>query len=210
MLRCHRANSSKVACIPIRSRCVTANQTCTRNRTCPSLTLANSKWVIVLGDGALAVLRLYVLHALLLSISKHAGAGWSVTNLTDRTLAYRFRSPGQVRDDPLVPPYFKRAEDAMQFRRTLDPLQFQASEVREAYAIAVEMPDVLAQQPCYCRRPVLRSLLHCFANLEATNCEICVKEAQLVGQLHRQGRSASEIRAVVVGQYGVLSARPTR
>jgi hypothetical protein len=152
----------------------------------PKLTLANSKWVIVLAVTALLLFFGFTFY-----------------------MRYYFQFPSTL-DDPLVPPYFKRAEDAMPFPRTLDPSQFQASEAREAYAIAEEMPDVLAQQPCYCRRPVLRSLLHCFANLEATNCEICVKEAQLVAQLHRQGRSASEIRAVVVGQYGVLSARPTR
>jgi hypothetical protein len=88
-------------------------------------------------------------------------------------MRYYFQYPSTL-DDPLVPPYFKSAEDAKPFPRTLDPAQFQASEVREAYTVANEMPDILAQQPCYCRQPVLRSLLDCFASLEATNCEICV------------------------------------
>lgn len=124
-------------------------------------------------------------------------------------MRYYFQYPSTL-DDPLVPPYFKRAEDAKPFPRTQDPSQFQDSAVREAYAVANEMPDILAQQPCYCRQPVLRSLLDCFVNFEATNCEICVEEARLAGQLHLQGKTASEIRAVIVHQYGVTSARPVR
>jgi hypothetical protein len=129
--------------------------------------------------------------------------GWTVY------MRYYFQFPSTL-DDPLVPPYFKRAEDAKPFPRTLDPSQFLPGEVREAYSIAEEMPDVLAQQPSYCRQPVLRSLLDCFANLEATNCEICVEEARLAGQLHHQGKTASEIRAVIVHQHGVMSVRPVR
>jgi hypothetical protein len=150
------------------------------------LTLAESKFVIGL---SVATLLLFF--------------GWTFY------MRYYFQFPSTL-DDPLVPPYFKRAEDAKPFPRTLDPAQFQTREVREAYAVANEMPDVLAQQPCYCRRPVFRSLLDCFANLEATNCEICVEEARLVSQLHRQGKTASEIRGVIVQHYGVVLARPAR
>jgi len=42
---------------------------------------------------------------------------------------------------------------------------------------------------------VLHSLLDCFTNLEATNCEISVDEVRLVTQLYRRGKTASEIRA---------------
>jgi hypothetical protein len=66
--------------------------------------------------------------------------GWTVY------MRYYFQFPSTL-DDPLVPPYFKRAEDAKPFPRTLDPSQFLPGEVREAYSIAEEMPDVLAQQP---------------------------------------------------------------
>lgn len=122
---------------------------------------------------------------------------------------YYFQFP-TVLDDPLIPPYFRTAEDGMPFPQTLDPSQFRAGKVKEAYAIAKEIPDVLAQQPCYCQRPVLRSLLDCFANLEATNCEICIDEVRFVADLNRQGKPASEIRSAVVRQWGVVSARTGR
>jgi hypothetical protein len=152
----------------------------------PKLTLANSKWVIVLAVTALLLFFGFTFY-----------------------MRYYFQFPSTL-DDPLAPPYFKHAEDAKPFPRTLNPSQFQSGEVREAYAVATEMPDVLVQQPSYCRQPILHSLLDCFVNLEATNCETCVEEARLVDQLHRQGKTASEIRAVIVHQYGVVSARPVK
>jgi hypothetical protein len=107
--------------------------------------------------------------------------GWTVY------MRYYFQFPSTL-DDPLVPPYFKRAEDAKPFPRTLDPSQFLPGEVREAYSIAEEMPDVLAQQPSYCRRPVLRSLLDCFVNFEATNAKYVLRRRGLRGNCVFKGR----------------------
>ncbi len=64
---------------------------------------------------------------------------------------YHVSSSRSVRPDlNQVPVYFKQAKDAMPFPQTLDPAQFQIANVREAYSVAKEIPDVLAQQPCYC------------------------------------------------------------
>ncbi len=124
-------------------------------------------------------------------------------------MRYYFHFPSTL-DDPLVPPYFDRVEDALPFPRTLDPLQFPSGELREGYAVAREVPEVLAQQPCYCQRPVMHSLLDCFATLEAADCKICVDEAHLAARLHQQGKTAPEIRAEIVRQFGVVSVRGPR
>jgi hypothetical protein len=82
--------------------------------------------------------------------------------------AYRLKSSSSVRLDPnQVPVYFKRVENARPFPQALDPAQFQIASVREGYSVAKEIPDVLAQQPCYCycQRQGHRSLLDCFASL---------------------------------------------
>jgi uncharacterized protein with PCYCGC motif len=99
-----------------------------------------------------------------------------------------------------VPIYFRRIADAMPFPPTLDPSQFQISTIREAYSVAKEIPEVLAQQPCYCycQRQGHRSLLDCFTSLHATSCDICINEARLAGQLSRQGKTAEEIRAAII------------
>jgi hypothetical protein len=116
-------------------------------------------------------------------------------------LVFRFRpTTSTAQDQTQVPVYFKRAEDGMPFPATLDPAQFQISSIREAYSVAKEIPNVLAQQPCYCycQRQGHRSLLDCFTSLHATSCDICIKEARLAGQIHRQGKTAEEIRAAII------------
>ena len=116
-------------------------------------------------------------------------------------VASHFRPTTSARPDPTqVPVYFKRPADAIPFPPTLDPSTFQLSNIREAYSVAKEIPDVLVQQPCYCycQRQGHRSLLDCFASLHSTTCTICIKEARLVGQLHRQGKTAEEIRAAII------------
>ena len=109
-----------------------------------------------------------------------------------------------------VPIYFKRVVDALPFPPTLDPSQFQINSIREAYSAAKEIPDVLAQQPCYCycQRQGHRSLLDCFRDLHATSCDICINEARLAGRLHRQGKTTEEIRAAIVQKQWANLARP--
>ena len=148
----------------------------------PKPTLADSKDAIVFG-GAILLLLLLMPYAV-----------------------YRFTSSTSARLDPnQVPVYFKRAEEARPFPQTLDPAQFQIDSIREAYSVAKEIPDVLAQQPCYCycQRQGHRSLLDCFRDLHATRCEICINEARLAGLLHGQGKSPEEIRNAIIQKQGV-------
>lgn len=103
-----------------------------------------------------------------------------------------------------VPVYFKRAEDARPLPVTVDPAKFKVKSVRAAYQVAREIPDVLAQQPCYCycQRSGHRGLLDCLKTEHAATCNICIKEALLAGQMHREGKSAGEIRAAIIeGQW---------
>ena len=116
---------------------------------------------------------------------------------------YHVSSSRSIRPDlNQVPVYFKQAKDAMPFPQTLDAAQFQIANIREAYSVAKEIPDVLAQQPCYCycQRMGHRSLLDCFASVHSTSCTICINEARLAGQLHRQGKSAEEIRVAIIAK----------
>jgi len=106
-----------------------------------------------------------------------------------------------------VPLYYERAEEAMPFPATLAPESFKRADVQGAYQTAKEIPEVLVQQPCYCycQRKGHRSLLDCFRTDHAVGCNICIKESLLAGQMHRQGKSAQEIRmAIIQGQWGSL------
>jgi len=148
----------------------------------PKPTLADSKDAIVFGG---AILLLLVLIPYVINL---------------------FTSSTTARIDPnQVPVYFRRIEDARPFPQTMDPAQFQIANFRDAYSVAKEIPDVLAQQPCYCycQRQGHRSLLDCFKSFHATSCDICINEARLAGQLSRQGKTAEEIRGAIVQKQGV-------
>src|SRR5581483_4266570 len=95
-----------------------------------------------------------------------------------------------------IPVYYQHADDAMPFNATLDPAVFKRADIREAYEVAKEIPDVLAQQPCYCycQRQGHRGLLDCFRTEHAASCNICIREALLAGNMHRGGKSVEEIR----------------
>ena len=127
-----------------------------------------------------------------------------VTVLTFAGIFYSaLRSTPAKRQDPTagpIPTYLQTAADAMPLPATLDPAKFPAGAVREAYQVAKEIPEVLAQQPCYCycERKGHRGLLDCFRTDHAASCNICIREALLAGEMHHQGKSVEEIRAAII------------
>lgn len=63
-----------------------------------------------------------------------------------------------------IPHYFEDPEKAKPFPKTLDPEKMKTPAAKQAYAIARRIPEVLAQQPCYCfcdKGFGHGSLLHC-------------------------------------------------
>src|SRR5215472_19113546 len=98
-------------------------------------------------------------------------------------ISFRATSPQPRKEMAEIPPYFKRVDDAKPFPGTLAPDRFKHSQVRKAYEIAKAMPEVLAQQPCYCycKRKGHHSLLDCFVSDHASDCDICVREAIFAG-----------------------------
>ena len=99
-----------------------------------------------------------------------------------------------------IPVHFERAEDAMPFPATLDPSEFKPGQVREAYRVAKEIPEVLVQQPCYCycQNQGHRSLLDCYKTGHAASCDICMKEALLAGRMHHEGKTPEQIRTAII------------
>jgi hypothetical protein len=68
--------------------------------------------------------------------------------------------------EPRVPPFHPSAEAAQPLPRTLAPEQFSIPVVAYAYRVAQRIPEVLAQQPCYCNCDKYghASLVDCFAS----------------------------------------------
>jgi len=62
-----------------------------------------------------------------------------------------------------VPPFYKSAEAAKPYPKTVDPAKYNHPVLQKVYRTAQEIPGVLAQQPCYCYCDAHghASLLHC-------------------------------------------------
>ena len=67
-----------------------------------------------------------------------------------------------------------------------------------AYKMAAKIPNVLHQEPCYCRcdREMGHNSLHsCFEGTHGAACSTCMKEAVYSYMETKKGRSPAQIRA---------------
>ena len=75
---------------------------------------------------------------------------------------------------------------------------------RDAYKAVGEIPQTIAQLPCYCHCDEgfgHKSLQSCFVDDHAAHCAICVEEALAAYKLHKQGLTAAQIRERIVAEY---------
>ena len=103
-----------------------------------------------------------------------------------------------------IPAHYTIAPDLKTLQPTLSPELF-TGNTRLAYQAAREIPQTLAQLPCYChcdRGHNHKSLHSCFESEHGENCGICIGEAVMAYNLERQGLAASEIRKRVIAAYG--------
>jgi hypothetical protein len=102
-----------------------------------------------------------------------------------------------------VPAHYETAPDADSLAPTLSPEKF-TGLTRDAYKAVAEMPQTIAQLPCYCHCDEgfgHKSLQSCFVDDHAAHCDICVKEALAAYRLRKQGLSAPQIRERIVAEY---------
>ena len=103
-----------------------------------------------------------------------------------------------------VPAFFATAPDPATLQPTLSPQLF-TGNIRLAYQAAKEIPQTLAQLPCYChcdRGHNHKSLHSCFETEHGENCGICIGEALMAYNLQKQGVGVTEIRNKVIAAYG--------
>jgi len=75
-----------------------------------------------------------------------------------------------------------------------------------AYAVARQVPQVLDGIYCHCdcsKHLNHRSLLTCFETDHAGQCDICMGEAMMAGQMAAGGSSLETIRKAIDAQFGV-------
>jgi Protein of unknown function with PCYCGC motif len=87
---------------------------------------------------------------------------------------------------------------------TQDPALYQG-DTRQAYIVARDHPELLAQLDCYCgceEHEGHKNLLDCFRTNHGASCDICVGEAVTAGQMLAQGTPVDQIRDALRARYG--------
>lgn len=103
-----------------------------------------------------------------------------------------------------VPAHYENAESARPLKATLDPEQF-FGNARRAYQVAREIPETLAQLPCYCYCDQgfgHKSLHSCYESDHSAHCAVCVDEALMAYQLQKeQNLSPVQIREKIIARF---------
>jgi hypothetical protein len=101
-------------------------------------------------------------------------------------------------------PAFQNTSQLSELASTLPPAQF-VGKARTAYQVAKEIPQTLAQLPCYCECDQAfghKSLQSCFVDDHASQCAVCVDEALLAYKLQKEDKLTPEqVREKIIEQY---------
>jgi len=89
---------------------------------------------------------------------------------------------------------------------TLSPDQF-TGKSRAAYQAAKEIPEILAQLPCFCGCLESKELghknnLYCFADSHGNICDLCQTIALEAKEMNRKGIPVEKIRSNIRATYG--------
>ena len=104
-----------------------------------------------------------------------------------------------------MPAHYETAPSRSSLGPTLDPEKF-TGLARDAYRAAREIPQTLAQLPCYChcdRGMGHKSLHSCYEDNHASECATCINEALLALKLEREHKlTPAQIRDRIVQEFG--------
>ncbi|HEV7844045.1 MAG TPA: CYCXC family (seleno)protein [Pyrinomonadaceae bacterium] len=104
-----------------------------------------------------------------------------------------------------VPAYMTDGTALASLRPTLPPEQF-FGKAREAYIVAREIPETLAQLPCYCYCDEgfgHKSLHTCYESDHSAHCATCIQEALVAYRLQKEdGLSPAQIRERIIADFG--------
>ena len=103
-----------------------------------------------------------------------------------------------------VPAHFEMPPSLASLAPTLVPEQF-TGPTREAYRAVKEIPQTIAQLPCYCHCDEgfgHKSLHSCFEDDHGAHCAVCVNEALMAYQMEKgMGLKPAQIRERIIAQY---------
>jgi hypothetical protein len=104
-----------------------------------------------------------------------------------------------------VPAYITDGKALASLGPTLPPEQF-FGRAREAYQVVREIPQTIAQLPCYCycdEGHGHKSLYTCYESDHSAQCATCIQEALLAYRLQKeQGLTPEQIRQRIIQEFG--------
>ena len=130
--------------------------------------------------------------ALVVGAALLAGGAWVYTREPSRTVIGELKPAGA---------YVRREN-----KPTLSPALF-VGQTERAYQVAQEISDTIDQLYCYCecdKHSGHVTLLSCFTDNHAANCDICQDEALDAAKLMKQGYGMAEIRSRIDGKFSRL------
>ncbi|MDT5123744.1 MAG: hypothetical protein QOC96_3226, partial [Acidobacteriota bacterium] len=146
----------------------------------------------------IVLITLFVIAALI------AMACGNTSSETARQSARSQQTPSaQTQTQSRVPAHFENASSIGTLAPTLAPERF-IGPTQEAYKIAREIPETLAQLPCYCHCDMSmghKSLHSCFEDLHASQCAVCVTEALMADDMQKNGLTPAQIRERIITVY---------
>jgi hypothetical protein len=108
-------------------------------------------------------------------------------------------------EPPRIPAHFEVAPAKSSLGPTLPPEKFYG-KTKDAYRMVREIPQTIAQLPCYChcdRGFGHKSLYSCFEDDHASHCAVCVDEALMAYKLEKEEKlGPTQIRDRIIAQYG--------
>lgn len=125
-----------------------------------------------------------------------AGCGQATKETSQR------KSESTTQSHTRVPAY-QDARSLTALGPTLSPERF-IGPTRDAYRVTREIPETIAQLPCYCHCDKSlghKSLYSCFEDTHASQCTVCVSEALMAYDLQRNGATPAQIRDRIVSVY---------
>jgi Protein of unknown function with PCYCGC motif len=131
----------------------------------------------------------------------------SACNRSDSHVAQSSSAASNAASKVRIPAHFTEAPPLASLGPTLSPGQF-TGKAKQAYQVAKEIPQTLAQLPCFCEcdKSIGHKSLHsCYEDEHAVGCEICKDSALIAGDLKRQGIGDAEIRSRLVTMYSSAS-----
>lgn len=117
------------------------------------------------------------------------------------TPSHSSRTPA---NGPRIPAHFETPPSASSLGPTLNPEQF-TGPTRAAYQAVKEIPQTIAQLPCYCHCDEgfgHKSLHSCFEDEHGAHCAVCVNEVLMAYRMEKELKlTPAQIRERIVAYY---------